>query len=1089
MKVTITSNGASKEITAASGQEIQVKAGDKIHLTPDADNPAVIILPNGTDLVVMLADGTWITLVGANDPGVVGQDGGIEVSVEGIGTVISAENSFTSYQGILLNNSLGEGINGTPFYEPVSDLNDFFLLGLAPLPVLQGLQQLFGVPGMPGLVIGDKLVFVGPPALTPALEAPDAPEAPAAEAEAPVCGVALFGAAGGGSTLTGTACDDGLFAFRSGNTLTGLAGNDTLMVTDIVADTDVDDYADVDVDAFANNNILSGGDGNDVMSVSAEGSAKAKAYSDAVAVDDVELELDVVADADADANNNTLSGGDGNDVMSVSADAKSYAGADADADAESPAFASAFAVADADAKADAKAYANNNTLSGGDGDDTMSVSAYAESFAFAYADADADVVSLPSFPSLPTAFADAFAFADADADAKAYANNNILSGGDGNDVMSVSADAVAVAVAFVDASADFYAEGSATATANATVDADVDVDAGANNNMLSGGDGNDDMSVSAGAFAGAFATVDAAADADAFADADVDADVDAEANNNTLSGGDGNDDMSVSAGAFAGAFAKSYADAEADAEADADADADAKAEANNNTLSGGEGNDVMSVSAYAEASAYADVEVRGDAEANANANAEADENTLSGGAGDDNLSVTADSYAYSNSFEGLESSAVVASNILNGDEGDDTLTVRASDTSNPGTEPISIRAVVNANVLMGGDGNDVLEAITEATFGGAGGGVYDNSLYGGADGDQLTVRSDTQSAQELIDDNVLDGGADEDTLSVDAAGDVTGAGGITDIEVLDLNNNEANAISLDAAQVISMTDGDNVLRLVTDDGIGGDTVDFLAGASWTDTGFDTVDGYNIFTQGGATLETTQAPIPPVVLDLNGDGIAEFTAIGGNRFDVDGDGELENISWAGAGDAVLAFDANGDGMISSLEEIAFASYVPGATSDLEGLTAFDTNNDGLLSAEDDDFDSFFVWQESNFDGVGSGLELMSLADAGIQSINLELLNDESYVSGQAFVQGTGEFTWDDGSTGMLADAIFLTSEKDPVDLDGVLDDEAGDEALVAAMDGDGSGGGGGSGDDVPVIPDLPSGETDPLDPTEDEIAAV
>ena len=91
MKVTITSKDAPpKEIEVKSGDEIKVKAGDKIHITPDEDNPAVIILPNGSDLVVMLADGTWITLVGANDPGVVGEDEGIEISIEGIGTVISA---------------------------------------------------------------------------------------------------------------------------------------------------------------------------------------------------------------------------------------------------------------------------------------------------------------------------------------------------------------------------------------------------------------------------------------------------------------------------------------------------------------------------------------------------------------------------------------------------------------------------------------------------------------------------------------------------------------------------------------------------------------------------------------------------------------------------------------------------------------------------------------------------------------------------------------------------------------------------------------------------------------------------------------
>ena len=146
------------------------------------------------------------------------------------------------------------------------------------------------------------------------------------------------------------------------------------------------------------------------------------------------------------------------------------------------------------------------------------------------------------------------------------------------------------------------------------------------------------------------------------------------------------------------------------------------------------------------------------------------------------------------------------------------------------------------------------------------------------------------------------------------------------------------------------------------------------------------------------LFTPQSAAAPIILDLAGDGLNLSSNV---SFDFDDDGVLELGNWAGVGDAFLALDRNGDGVINGISEISFVSDLPGATTDLEGLKAFDSNSDGILSVDDDAFGDFLVWEDADQDGVSQASELRTLAESSIHVIDLTAAG-ESYTDTQGNV---------------------------------------------------------------------------------------
>jgi hypothetical protein len=173
----------------------------------------------------------------------------------------------------------------------------------------------------------------------------------------------------------------------------------------------------------------------------------------------------------------------------------------------------------------------------------------------------------------------------------------------------------------------------------------------------------------------------------------------------------------------------------------------------------------------------------------------------------------------------------------------------------------------------------------------------------------------------------------------------------------------------------------------------------------------------------------QWALAPVVLDLQGSGLANVFRSDVVNLDVDGTGYTEQVRWFSQGFGILALDVNGDGTINSGVEISFTQYQPGAVSDLEGLKAFDSDADGSLTAGDGRFHDFLMWQDANGDGLSQQGELLSLPELGIASISLaptptgQTLNN---ASGNVILN-SGSFTWSDGRVGRLADVVLRSAQ--------------------------------------------------------------
>ena len=153
-----------------------------------------------------------------------------------------------------------------------------------------------------------------------------------------------------------------------------------------------------------------------------------------------------------------------------------------------------------------------------------------------------------------------------------------------------------------------------------------------------------------------------------------------------------------------------------------------------------------------------------------------------------------------------------------------------------------------ANTLKGGGGNDSLDGYTAADS--LSGGSGDDTLHGGAGADKVSGGDGNDVLDWDSADTQLAGNVGEDTLRVVGSGEEVSFGdAVGGIEVVDLAGSGANTLLLAAADIAGMT-----LRVEggTDDSVA------LEGEGWSLANADNGAGYEIWTNGDATLHAALA---------------------------------------------------------------------------------------------------------------------------------------------------------------------------------------------------------------------------------------
>jgi hypothetical protein len=188
---------------------------------------------------------------------------------------------------------------------------------------------------------------------------------------------------------------------------------------------------------------------------------------------------------------------------------------------------------------------------------------------------------------------------------------------------------------------------------------------------------------------------------------------------------------------------------------------------------------------------------------------------------------------------------------------------------------------------------------------------------------------------------------------------------------------------------------------------------------------------------GQSRNWRPAPIDPLALDLDGDGLETVGIDGYNtiRFDHDGDGVKTGTGWVKSDDAFLALDKNGNDAIDSGRELFGVDTVLAngqtAESGCAALTDLDSYGDGQIDAQDAQFEQLRVWRDLDQDGVSDEGELMSLADAGIASIGLDNTATYENLPGGNVLSAQGSYTRADGTSGTTGE--FTTGNVGNLDL--------------------------------------------------------
>lgn len=135
------------------------------------------------------------------------------------------------------------------------------------------------------------------------------------------------------------------------------------------------------------------------------------------------------------------------------------------------------------------------------------------------------------------------------------------------------------------------------------------------------------------------------------------------------------------------------------------------------------------------------------------------------------------------------------------------------------------------------------------------------------------------------------------------------------------------------------------------------------------------------------------PGSPLVINMDG-GPWKFGAdADAVMFDLDGNGDLEHITWTkpNSGIAFLALDRNGNGTIDSGKEL-FGNYTAQrrgiGRNGFRALAVFDVDGDDQITPADPVWSRLVLWEDSNHDAISQPWEVTPLAASNITALGCD-----------------------------------------------------------------------------------------------------
>ena len=152
---------------------------------------------------------------------------------------------------------------------------------------------------------------------------------------------------------------------------------------------------------------------------------------------------------------------------------------------------------------------------------------------------------------------------------------------------------------------------------------------------------------------------------------------------------------------------------------------------------------------------------------------------------------------------------------------------------------------------------------------------------------------------------------------------------------------------------------------------------------------------------------------PLVINFSGNA-AQLTD-GRFAFDLDGDGQSENLPGLASGSGFLVFDRNADGKANTGSEL----FGPKSGEGFAELAALDRDGNGWIDEGDAAFAQLYAWTPS----AEGGGELRSLADLGVGAVSVNAIDTafELRGSGNASlgaIRTTGVYLSEDGAAGTV-----------------------------------------------------------------------